>query len=429
MGYSYLHALGYKMKAAFRLSFQWKIVLLITVITVINFIDRSSISFAIEPIEKGFGITNAEFGMIASAFSIGYVVMTFCGGILVDRFGTIGIWAASAILWSIATMLLATAQSFSQFFWLRVFLGIAEGVHFPALLRTIADWLPPQWRARAISFGLFGLPCASVVGAPLTTYLIDTFNWQTMFIILGSLGVVWAFMWRHLFRAHRNNFYKPISTENAPKKKIPWKGILSNPAFQASCWLYFAFGYSVSFFLMWLPGYLTQTHGASIRSTGYLVLPPWICSAGFMLLGGWLSDYLWKRTSSLRISRSYLMGFSMILSGLCFLPIPFSHSLAFDLIWMSLGLGLAFILMAPLYALNADMFPGFSGVVQGISSSYFALAGILSPSITGWITQLTGNFHAAFYLVTGLSVTTSLIVLCFQRPDVVKQEFIRNSTV
>ncbi|HEY2810706.1 MAG TPA: MFS transporter [Rhabdochlamydiaceae bacterium] len=417
------------MKMPFRLSFQWKIVLLITIITVINFIDRSSISFAIEPIEQSFGITNAQFGVIASAFSLGYVIMTFCGGILVDRFGTIGIWALSAILWSIATMLLATAGSFWQFFWLRVFLGIAEGVHFPALLRTIADWLPSQWRARAISFGLFGLPFASIAGAPLTTYLIDTFNWQTMFIILGSLGIIWAFLWRRLFRDHRKNFYMPTSTtsSSAPKPKIPWKSILSNPTFQASCWLYFAFGYSVSFFLMWLPGYLTQTHGASIRSTGYLVLPPWICSAGFMLLGGWLSDHLWKRTNSLRISRSYLMGFSMILSGLCFLPIPFSDSLTFDLIWMSLGLGLAFILMAPLYALNADMFPAFSGVVQGISSSYFAVAGILSPSITGWITQLTGNFHAAFYLVTGLSITTSLIVLFFQRPDMVKKQYVTQS--
>lgn len=413
------------MKNSFRLSFQWKIVLFITIITVINFIDRSSISFAIEPIEKGYGITNAQFGLIASAFSLGYVIMTFCGGILVDRFGTIGIWAISAILWSIATMLLSTAQSFWQFFWIRVFLGIAEGVHFPALLRTIADWLPSQWRARAISIGLFGLPFASIIGAPLTTYLIDTFNWQTMFIILGSLGVIWALLWRRLFREHRKNFYTPIltdSTDTSSKKKIPWKAILSNPAFQASCWLYFAFGYSVSFFLMWLPGYFAQTHGASIRTTGYLVLPPWICSAGFMLLGGWLSDYLWKRTNSLRVSRSYLMGVSMTLSGLCFLPIPFSQSLGMDLVWMSLGLGLAFILMAPLYALNADMFPSFSGVVQGISSSYFAVAGILAPGITGWIVQYTGNFHAAFYLVTGLSVTTSLIVLFFQRPDVVKEQ-------
>jgi MFS family permease len=417
------------MKAFFRLSFQWKIVLLITIITVINYIDRSSISFAIEPIKKGFGITNAEFGIIASAFSLGYVVMTFFGGIFVDKFGTIGIWAISAILWSIATMLLATAESFWQFFWIRIFLGIAEGVHFPALLRTIADWLPSQWRARAISFGLFGLPCASILGAPLTTFLIDAFSWQAMFVILGSFGIIWAALWLLLFRNHRKNFYTPISSNALqPKPKIPWKQILTNPAFQSTCWIYFAFGYSVSFLLMWLPGYLAQTYGASVRSTGYLVLPPWICSAGFMLIGGWLSDYLWKRTNSLRISRSYLMGMSMLVSGLCFLPIPFSHSLTMDLIWMSLGLGIAFILMAPLYALNADMFGPFSGVVQGISSSYFAIAGILSPSITGWITQFTGNFHAAFYLVTGLSVVTSLIVLFFQRPDLVREKYIPQST-
>jgi len=400
-------------------TFQRKIILLIAVITIINFIDRSSISFAIQSLEKDFGITNAEFGTIAAAFGIGYLITTLCGGVIVDKFGTVGTWAISAVAWSIATMLLACGKGFWSFFWLRILLGIAEGVHFPALVRTVTDWIPSEWRARATALGLFGIPFSSIIGAPLITYLIDVFNWQTMFIVLGMTGVVWSAFWLLLFRKQPETLFAPLSASpaGAPRREIPWKKILLNPTFQASCAIYFAFGYTVFFGLMWLPGYLAQMHGASIRDTGYLVLPPWIASAFLLLAGGWISDYLWKKTSSLRIARSCLMGTALFLSGLCFMPIAFSDSLVVSLIWMSLGLGLAFILHPPIYSLNADLFGPFAGVAQGITSGCFALAGILSPSLTGWITQITGSFQGAFFLVTAMSLVTSTIVLLFQQPD------------
>lgn len=410
------------MKSVTLSSFQRNIIVLIAIITIINFIDRSSISFAIEPIQKDFGISNTEFGIIAAAFGIGYIFTTFLGGIVVDKFGTVGTWAISAIVWSIATMLLALGEGFWSFFWLRIFLGVAEGIHFPALLRTVTDWIPLRWRASATAFGLFGIPFATILGAPLTTYLITAYSWKHMFIVLGTLGIIWSFFWLVLFRHHPKALFKSVSSTTlyptaAPKVKTPWLKILGNRNFQASCAIYFAFGYSVFFALMWLPGYLTQIYNVSIIKTGYLVLPPWICAAAFMLVGGWFSDHIWKRTNSLRKSRSYIMGWSLLISALCFIAIPFSHSLALDLVWMSLGLGFAFILQPPLYALNADLFGPYAGVAQGMTSSFFALSGIISPGLTGWITQLTGNFQAAFFVAAGMSIVTSLIVIVFQKPD------------
>lgn len=399
-------------------SFQKWIIALISVITVINFIDRSAISFVIQPLEHEFGITKVEFGIIAAAFGIGYIMTTLFGGLLVDRFGTIGTWALSAVLWSLATMLLSCGKSYASFFWLRIFLGIAEGIHFPALVRTVTDWIPTRWRARATALGLFGIPFASIIGAPLITFLIDKFDWKVMFIVLGVFGMIWAVFWLFLFRKHPQALFASVSAPKAETlQKKPWKEIMLNPTFFASCVIYFAFGYTVFFALMWLPGYLVQVHKVSIQQTGFLVLPPWICAAIFMISGGWASDYLWKKTNSLRIARSYLIGTGLLLSGLCFIPIMFSQGLVWDMVWMSFGIGFAFILHPPIFSLNADLFGPYAGLAQGVTSSYFALAGVLSPSLTGFVTQLTGNFQAAFFLVTALSLSTSLMILFFQKPD------------
>jgi ACS family hexuronate transporter-like MFS transporter len=398
--------------------FQKKILILIFAITILNFIDRGAISFAIKPIEEGFGITNAQFGLISAAFGFGYLFTTVFGGILVDRFGTIGVWAIGATLWSIATMLLGLGQGFWSFLALRIFLGVAEGVHFPALLRTVVNWLPLHFRARAISVCLSGVPFASLIGAPLVTTLIDGFGWRIMFLLLGSLGIFWAGLWLFHFRKHPHVIFsstKPVDL--VFKKGIPWKKLIFNPSFLTASPVFFAFGYTLAFGVMWLPGYLIQTHDASIKSTGFLVLPPWMCAAFFMLAGGWLSDRLFHRTRSLRISRSFLIGFGALFSGLCFIPIAFFHDLTIELVWMSLGIGIIFLLNAPVYALIGDLFGPFSGIVQGLFSAVFALALILSPSITGWLVQETGNFQVALFLVAGISIVTSVVLLLFQRPD------------
>ncbi len=398
--------------------FQKLIIVLISVITIINFIDRSAISFVIQPLENEFGLSQLEFGVIAAAFGIGYVVSSFFGGILVDRFGTVGTWALSAFLWSVATMLMAAGQGYASFFALRVFLGVAEGLHFPALLRTITDWIPSYYHARATSLCLLGTPFASVIGAPLITFLIRKMGWQWMFIFLGCIGVLWAILWVVLFR--KNNqalFTANLELGKFSFKKTPWKSAFFNPTFIKSCSIYFAYGYTVFFFLMWVPGYLMQVHQLSIQRLGFILIIPWSFAAGFMLIGGWLSDHLWKKTSSLRVARTSLIGLSLLFSGIALIPILFSQSFIWDLFWLSLSLGFASTLNAPIYTLTANLFGPFTGMAQGILSCSFALSGIASPVLTGWIVQSTGSFQKVFLLLSFLSISTSLMVLFFQKPD------------
>jgi MFS family permease len=390
--------------------FEIRIVYLITLITMINYLDRSAIAFAILPIEKELALNNSQFGLIASGFGIGYLVMAFFGGFLVDRFHAAKVWACGAILWSLATMAICFSKGFASLFILRIVLGLAEGIHFPALLKIMTDWLAPNFRARSISLGLLGVPLASLFGSPFITYLIESISWRGMFVVLGSIGILWAVFWLFLFRGKKNPHLGIAELPVSPAQ-IPWKAIVASRIYLAHTFIYFVFAYVVFFALTWLPGYFEQSYHISIHRTGFLVMVPWLASAFFLVSGGWVSDFLFNKTRSIQKGRTIPIAIAMLLSAVCFAFLLVSDHVGFNLAMMSLGLGLAFFINAPIYAANADLFPKHSGVVQGISSCFFAAAGILSPLITGWLTQSTGTYRAPILLVAVLCLTSSLAVL------------------
>ncbi len=400
---------------------QLRILVLISCATIINFFDRSAISFAILPIEHDLNLTNTDFGWIAGAFGIGYMAMAVIGGILVDRFGAVLIWMVSAIVWSGVTIGLGLARSFEELFILRILLGFAESIHFSCLLKTIVDWLPLHLRARSIAIGLFGVPISAIIGAPFISWLIEFFGWHKMFYILGVLGIIWAVLWTMNFKGRewiKPKKITPLSqTTQIFERGTSWRTILSSHSFQMSCFIFFVFGYILFFALMWMPGYFEQTYGTNILLTGYLVVIPWALSALAILFGGSLSDRLLKRTQNLRKSRSLIIGLGMGLSGVFFVATILIHSLPLSLLFLSLSLALAFAINAPIYALNADLFPRHSGTAQGIMNLFLALASFLAPILTGWLTSISGDFTIALSLIAALSFVAAALALFIQNPQ------------
>lgn len=398
--------------AAYR-PFELRIVGMIAWITIINYFDRSAISYAILPLQKDLGLTDAQFGMAAGGFGIGYLFMAVLGGILIEKFDCARVWAWAAAGWSLVTIGTGWAGSFSSLLILRILLGIAEGVHFSAILKMSADWLPKTLRARSISIGLLGVPLASLIGAPFLTYLIEALGWRGMFFVLGALGFVWVFVWVLSFRGKTN----PRLSGYPPHQPIRWKEFLSLP-FLGNSLAFFVFGYILFFGLMWLPGMLEKTYGASLRQTGFYAMGPWLSGAIFVVAGGWLSDRLYLKTRSLFWSRSSIIAIGMFCSSLCFFLLLFSASLALHLLMISLGIGFAMFANAPIYAINGDLYPKTPGAAQGVSNAFFAFSGLVSPAITGWIVQETGTFVGAIVLAAALAAAAGAIALLGRRTEI-----------
>lgn len=408
--------------------YRWVIASFIFFITLVNFIDRSAISFVIDPLKKEFHFTDTQFGMILSAFGLGYVLMTAVGGWLVDKWGCRLVWPLAAIGWSLCVGFLGFAVGFWSFIGLRFLLGATEGPHFPAVTRTICDWLPPSERARALSLGLVAIPLSSVVGAPITSYLVVDFGWRTMFFAISALGIVWAVAWYFLFRDRPEDCKyvgeeerKLIASSRVETKKeqapIDWRFILTHPALIANNIAYFAFGYMLFFATLWLPGYFLSQHGLNLKSVGWYLTIPWLVGALFLKLGGFISDWLYKKSGSSRVARAHLIWSSQLLAALFFVLLSFTDSLGLSIVFLSLGLGFGLMPQPAFFSINIDVAKDRSGSAQGVTSSCLSLAGIIAPAMTGWLIDMTGNYQAAFLLLACLTIVAVVTVILFHHPD------------
>lgn len=414
-----------------RTNYRWVITALIFFITLVNFIDRSAISFVIEPLKKEFNFTDTQFGMILSAFGVGYVLLTVFGGWLVDVWGTRIIWPLAAIGWSLCVAFLGFASSFWGFIWLRFLLGVTEGPHFPAMSSSISNWLTPNERARALSFGLVAIPLSSFIGAPITSYLVANFGWRAMFLIISLAGIIWAGVWYWLFtdrpddsprvnQLEKDHIKEGLATEKSKshhKEPVDWRFILTHPVLIANNIAYFAFGYMLFFATLWLPGYFLHQHNLDLKSVGWYLTIPWLVGAIFLKAGGVISDWLYNKTGSGRIARSHLIWISQFIAAIFFVCLSFTHSLGMSIFFLSLGLGFGLMSQPAFFSINIDIAKERSGSSQGITSSCLSLAGIIAPAITGFLIDQTGSYQGAFLLLAGIMGVAVITVLFFHHPD------------
>jgi ACS family hexuronate transporter-like MFS transporter len=422
--------------------FRWIIIALIFAITLINYIDRSAISYAISDIARDLQFSqhdkNIYSGFILSTFSIGYMLTTLFGGVFADRYGARVTLFWAALIWSLASGLTGLAVGFTMLASMRILLGVAEGPNFPSMNRGIADWLSSRERAIALSNSLVAVPLALAIGAPMATELIIHVGWRGMFIVLMILGFVWLPLWWFLFRdfPEHSRFVNAAELEHIRDGKTSdrgidsktlhqrrrhvrglWKFLLSDPTLLANNWAFFVFGYFLFFFMTWLPTYLETIYHLNLRQVGLFSILPWLTAAFFLWIFGYVSDALLRTTGRLRIARSHPIWISQLLAGLCILPVIFVHNLTVMLVFISLAVGLSMSANAAFYAVNVDVAKERSGTALGIMDTFFAISGFAAPLVTGWLVQLTRSFNGAFWLMSVLALSSVAVVILRHHPD------------
>jgi len=149
-----------------RTRYRWFIIFLLFAITVVNYIDRAAISYAIPLMQRDLGLSPADTGIILGAFGLGYAITSLIGGFAVDRYGARVVLAVAAILWSLSIGATGFASGFTFLYAARLLLGLSEGPNFPALTGAVSHWLSPHERATALGYALLAVPLALAIGGP-----------------------------------------------------------------------------------------------------------------------------------------------------------------------------------------------------------------------------------------------------------------------
>ena len=385
---------------------RWAVCALLFFATTINYIDRQILSLLKPILDDQLHWTNAEFGMVNSAFQGAYGVSLLIFGWLIDKYGTKIGYAISIAAWSLAAMGHALVGTVGGFLWARVALGLGEGGNFPAAIKATAIWFPKKERALATSLFNSGANVGAILAPAIVPWLALNFGWHSAFLAAGAAGFLWLFLWMPWFETPDKK--TSISKEelawiqcdgtDVQSQKIPWGRLLE----YRQTWGFILPKLITDpvwwFFLIWLPDFFKQTRGLDIKKSWVLLVTIYSIVTVLSIAGGWVTGYLAKRGWSINRARKG----GMLLFALCVVPIlavtGASDWGAVLLIGLAGAAHQAF--SANLFTTVSDSFPKQAvASVIGIGGMAGALGGMLFPIVTGMLLdsyKASGNVAAGY---------------------------------
>ncbi|SFS20814.1 Sugar phosphate permease [Granulicella pectinivorans] len=376
-----------------RMPRRWTPVVLLSLASLINYMDRGSLSVALPFVAKEMHLDPLQEGWALSAFSVTYVLSQMPVGWLVDRVSLKWLYAACFALWCGASAATGLATGLMTLILCRLLLGMGEAIYLPGGMKFIAEQFLPE--ERSIPAAVFDVGCklGLALGLVVEVWILRRFGWRWLFLSTGFGGLVWLLPWLLLYP-------KPQVKDAPPTRLGSWEALrktLSSRnawgmAAGYACWNYFWY-----LVLNWGPTYLYKARGVPLEALG------WVASAFYLIVamtevgGGWLVKRLvhggWTLTRAIRFVIA--AGFAI---GMIALPASMvtGRTAAVGLFYVSAlsGIVMAGLLMVPLQVSPRNQVGSWVGFQNFIGN----IPGIAGPVITGWIVKRTGSFVPAFAL-------------------------------
>lgn len=417
---------------------RWWVVGLIALATIINYIDRQSLSVLWPEIaadiypDKTADEHKSIYAFISVIFVFSYAFGQAIFGKIFDWVGTRLGFVLSIGVWSIATALHALAKGLVSFSLFRGILGIAEAGNWPGATKGNAEWFPTKERALAQGIFNSGAAIGGIISIPLIAYLTVHFSWQAIFILVGITGLLWLVPWMVLVKAppiahpwitegereyiltgQKNQDldkdggydegYNP-SVKEMLSHRESWGVILASAVIDPIWWL----------FVFWIPIYLFEVYGMDVKTIG---IYGWVPYVGAMLgawFGGLLAQNRIKAGWSVNKTRKLVitLGCLIMLPSLLAMANPGAPSTAVIIMAVILfGFQTA---IGNVQTLPSDYFGGKTvGTLAGFSGMAAKLTAVGLTSLVPWLTR-GGNYTPAFIIGAALAITAlaSVWVLC-----------------
>ena len=412
--------------------YRYKVIFLSFLAVSICYIDRVNISVAIIPMQEQFGWSEFQVGIILSSFYFGYMFTLIIGGYLADKYGGKKVLGYGLLIWSFFTII-TPFFAYSGLWWLifiRILMGLGEGITFPSWHAIYARWIPFNERTRAVAFTNSGIAAGTVFGYAVAALIISSYSWEWVFYLFGILGLFWYFFWnRSVTSFPENNKYLSknelrLIKNEAPSKEtapsIPFLKLLKNMPFLAIALATFCNNWSLYTFLSYLPKYVNAPlneggMGVDLGSSTFVIaiLIPCVVSIISLILGGYLADGLIKRGFAVIKVRKVVNSIGFFGSAFFLLLMSNEDSLLNVVILLSL-INICSGICAGGFGVNhADLGPKYTGSLVGISGSIGMIAAILSPIVAGTVLEITNSWTMIFYICSGVLVFGGIFYLIF----------------
>jgi MFS transporter, ACS family, D-galactonate transporter len=382
-------------------TWRWSVVALCTLASIIAYVDRVNLSVAIidADFKQVFALSNTDRGLVNSAFFWSYAALQIPAGWLVDRYGSKLPLAISFVIWSVVSAATALASGFTELFTLRFLLGAGESPMHPASMRWIRYHFNESERGLAIGVFMSGSKYGPALGTLVAAWLIQSYGWRAMFMVLGAGSLLWLIPWMITVENDREQVTSNAAGASTDTPIIPFEQLMASPVLWGTIVGTFCYMYFVYFCLTWMPAYLNEARHLSLSSSSLYTTFSFAGMATVGIIGGFAADRLIARGyDAINVRKGFtIAGFLIASTELIGARSSSLEVALFFSVFSLSGLGLA---TANYWALTQTLIPrGAIGKIVGIQNCAASLPGIVAPILTGWLVQQTGGYEASMNAV------------------------------
>jgi len=390
---------------------RFSVLAFLCVVAAIAYIQRAAISVPARTVADDLQFEDLawQMGLIQSAWYWSYALMQLPSGWFADRIGSRRALATICAVWSLATLLSAFATGFPSLLVLWSLMGAAQAGAFPCAAKTIGEIFPEGERARASGLLAAGMAIGGAIAPMLAGSLLskmallaaqlETNPWRLLLAVYAVPGFAWtaAFL---LFVPSSQLARTPKGDRIAPA--VDWTKVFRSGSLSLLCAQQFFRAAGMVFFLTWFPTFLQKTRGVSTLDSGILTTVAGIGGVLGSLSGGFVSDWMLRRTGNARLSRQ---GIAVVGMGICSLLIVASHFVADvngSIALISLGAFSATFGGVSGYTVAIDF--GGRRVATVFSSMNMCgnIGAALFPVTAAWLVGRTGNWNLMLFLFAGI---------------------------
>ncbi len=395
------------------------VLILLTALGVITFLDRINISVAGDSIMTDLGLSESQWGWVLSAFILSYSLFQIPLGLWGDKKGQRIVLTFIVLWWSVFTGMTGMAGGFMSLMLIRFMFGFGEAGAYPNMTGTIGRWFPKAETGKAQGFiwaaSRFGGALAPITVIPLMAWL----GWRTTFMVFGSLGIIWGIIWFFWYR-DKPSLVKGISSSElaeiaeyggpATKEKVPWRMITRSRQFWLILSMYWFYVWGSWFFFSWFPTFLERGRGFSKTELTYAVAVPFLMGVIGNIAGGYLSDKLSSRYG-IKIGRRVLGVGGLALSAVLMFLGGFIPGKIQVFVLMALCFGVMDLMLPSAWAICLDVGKKHAGAISGAMNTAGNLGGFVCATVFGYLVQATGNYNFPLYIIAGMLLIAAFLFL------------------
>jgi sugar phosphate permease len=412
---------------------RWYVLLLISVMYLITYLDRVNISTAAPVISKEFGFDKVTMGVIFSAFVWAYALFQVPGGWLSDRFGPRGVLTGVVTYWSVMTAATAAAFSGASFIIVRFLFGVGEAGAFPGATRAMQLWYPRRERGLVQGITHSASRLGAAIAPGIVVLIMSNFGWRPVFYVCGTVGLIWSLWWfltyRNLPEEHSlvNKAELEIIRGRGPggeinpppiekQTNVPWRTLVSSGNMWAIMIAYFTYVYCLWIFLSWLPSYLIEFRHFTLIKVGLFASLPLLAGVVGDTVGGVATDWLLKVSGSAKIGRRVVAIVGLLGCAVCIVPAALTDNAYAAVYCLTASLFFLEFTIGPSWAVPMDTGGKYSGTVSGMMNMAGNFGGAISPIVFGALVQV-GSWQAPFIVAAVLLVIGSAVWAFWLDPD------------